>query len=34
MSPIGKITHVVIHYSATWPDQDLTAADRDMRRSW
>jgi hypothetical protein len=29
MSPIGKITHVVIHYSTTYPDQDLTAADID-----
>jgi N-acetylmuramoyl-L-alanine amidase len=29
MSPIGKITHIVIHYSATYPDQDLSAADID-----
>ncbi|WP_424931878.1 N-acetylmuramoyl-L-alanine amidase [Amaricoccus macauensis] len=29
MSPIGPITHVVIHYSATYPDQNLTAADID-----
>lgn len=29
MSPIGKMTHVVIHYFATYPDQDITAADID-----
>jgi N-acetylmuramoyl-L-alanine amidase len=29
MSPIGKISHVVTHYSDTYPDQDLTAADID-----
>ncbi|WP_424934796.1 hypothetical protein [Amaricoccus macauensis] len=29
MSPIGAITHIVIHYSATCPDQEITAADND-----
>jgi N-acetylmuramoyl-L-alanine amidase len=26
MSSIGKITHIVVHYAATYPDQDITAA--------
>jgi N-acetylmuramoyl-L-alanine amidase len=29
MSSIGTITHIVVHYSATYPDWDLTAADID-----
>lgn len=29
MRPIGAVTHVVIHYAAIWPDQDITAADID-----
>lgn len=29
MTAIGPITHVVVHYSATYPDWNLTAADID-----
>lgn len=29
MTSIGPVTHIVVHYSATYADQDVTAADID-----
>ena len=29
MTALGPVTHIVLHYSATYPDQDITAADID-----
>lgn len=29
MTPLGPVKRIVLHYSATYPDQDLTAADID-----
>ena len=37
MTALGPVTHIVLHYSATYPDQDITAADIDKMhraRGW